>query len=175
MAQRESLKEYQDSVLNKMEQARQSTMGDTTLYFGFMCNNMNFLIDGFHVVETTNSSVIQPIPVAKPWAIGAANIKGEVYSITDFSLLIGGKRIKKGKFLVLSESIISGSALMIESLSNLYEKDKIGESKVDSVMATLPNWINGVHLIDNNKYYMIDAEKFVNDPKFSNLQSGDNT
>lgn len=176
MARRESLAEYQNDLLQKMELARLASAADTSLFFGFVSNGQHYLIDGRFVVEVTDASVIQPIPVAKPWAIGAANIKGSVYTITDFSLLLGGRRIRKGKFLVLSEDVVSGSALLIESLSNLYEKDAIGQPlNTSPEMAKQPSWVTACHQIGGHKYFMIDGARLTADPKFSNLQSGDNS
>jgi twitching motility protein PilI len=175
MAQRESLKEYQDDILQKMELARLASAVDTTLFFGFVAHGIHFLIDGRFVVETTNPSVTQPMPVAKLWAVGVANIKGTVHSVTDLSLLLGGKAIKRGKFLVLNGDVIPGAALLVDSLSNLYEKEALGPPLEKKSFENQPAWVVACHQIGAQNYYLIDGAALASDPRFSNLQSGDNT
>jgi twitching motility protein PilI len=173
MARRGSLKEYQDEIISKMEFARQNRVSDLILYFGFVSGGRNFLIDGRNVIEMTTASRLQPIPISKPWAIGAANIKGSVYCVTDFSILFGGEKTKRGKFIVLNDEIISGSALMIESLSGLFEKDSLSVVFDDPEMKEFPSWISGCYRVNNEKHYMINGEKLATDARFSKLQSGE--
>lgn len=173
MARRGSLKEYQDEILKKMELSRQANVTDLVLYFGFFSSGKNFLIDGRHVMEMTTASKLEPIPIAKPWAVGAANIKGSVFSVTDFSMLVGGEKTKRGKFIVLNDEVMPGSALLIGGLSGLFEKESIGSAVKDPEMSGLPNWIVGCHLLNNEKHYMINGEKLAIDARFSKLQSGE--
>jgi twitching motility protein PilI len=174
MARRESLRAYQDEVLKKMEEARLKAVSGSVLYFGFFAGNKHFMVDGNHVIELAPMSVLEPIPIAKPWAVGAANIKGSVYAVTDFSMLTGGERLKRGKFVVLSDGLMPGAALLIEGLSGLFRKEDIGPLGPVTGMQSPPDWISGTCMIGQQHFYMIDAPKLSADPRFSKLQLGDN-
>lgn len=173
MAKKESLREYQDAILRKMETARNGDATQTQLFFGFRSAGKKFLIGAKDVGELAPPSMLEPIPVSRPWAVGAANIKGSVFSVTDFSILMGGDPIKKGKFLVLSPSVIAGSALLIEGLTSLYEQKDIGLAVHDPQMDTFPKWLVACHEIAGDRHYLVDAALLAADARFSKLQSGD--
>lgn len=173
MAKKESLRDYQDIILKKMDAARMSDVGQMDLLFGFRAANKNFLISGKDVSKLSTPSVLEPIPVSKPWAVGAANIKGSVYSVTDFSVLIGGNFIVRGKFLILESEVMPGSALLIESLTGLFEQKNIGEPINDASMKEMPRWILSCHNIADDRHYLVDAALMAADDRFSKLQSGE--
>ena len=125
------------------------------------------------MIEVASASVLEPIPIGKNCAAGAANIKGSVYSVADFSVLSGGRPIRKGKFLVLNPSIMVGSALLIEALSGMHESTALGEPIQDPSMAAMPSWITSCHQIGNDRYYVVDAALMAADARFSKLQSVD--
>jgi twitching motility protein PilI len=173
MATRESLRAYQDTILKKMEQARLTDAGESTLLFGFNAGPYHFLVSGKDVSELTSPSVLEPIPVAKPWAAGVANIKGSVHSVTDFSVLMGGEPVKRGKFLVFEPHIISGSALLITRMTGLHELSDLGVAINAPEMKTMPNWISSCHELNGEKYFLVDAALLASDERFSKLQSGE--
>jgi twitching motility protein PilI len=173
MAKRESLKMYQDSILEKMEAARMADAGQTNLLFGFNAGTRNFLISGKDVSELTSPSTLEPIPVSKPWAAGVANIKGSVHSVTDFSVLTGGEPIKRGKFMVFEPHVIVGSALLITRMTGLHELADVGTAIDAPEMKAMPNWITSCYEMNGEKYYMVDAALLASDERFSKLQSGE--
>ncbi len=173
MAKKESLREYQDTILRKMEIARTSDAGQVQLLFGFRAGERNYIIGGKDVTELASPSVLEPIPVSKPWVAGAANIKGSVYNVTDFSLLMGSEPVKRGKFVVLSQDIMVGSALLVDALTGLYEMENIGLAVEDVGMKDMPPWITACYEIAGDRHYMVDAVVLSADPRFSKLQSGE--
>lgn len=175
MARRSSLKEYQDEILRKMELARNASDGVTeqVRFFGFSSAGSKFLIDASFVLEMTSVSKLQPIPMAKPWAVGAANIKGSVYSVTDFGILFSGAPTKVGKFIILDDEIVSGSALLIEGLTGIYDRSTIGVESEPEEISGLPDWITGVYLFNNDRHHMVSLEKLIEDERFNKLQSGE--
>ena len=165
-----SLREYQEYLRDRMKAARLAENSDKLIYLGFVSGGRHFLINGKKVLNVHQISQLQPIPVAKPWAIGAANIKGSVFAVTDLSLLLGGEATKKGKFLVISPKIITGSAILIESISGLFESKSLGENQPHNDL-NLPNWVDGCHQLDQ-KYHLINVDILAQDQRFSKLQNG---
>ena len=170
-AQYQTLREYQDDLLARMEAAHKEGAAEKIMMLGFVSGGRHYLIDGRDVVELHQPSTLEPIPVAKPWAVGAANIKGTVHAITDFSILMGGERTKRGKFLVLAPEIMAGSAINIDTISGLYDLKEIGELNPGKEDA-MPQWISG-HYALGQTYFLVDTAKLVVDTRFSNLQSGE--
>lgn len=173
MARKESLRSYQEELLEKMERARQTETVDASLFLGFYVGQDKFLIEGTQVAEVASVTPIEPLPASKPWALGAANIRGVVLCITDFSLLQGGERIRKGKFLVLNQKTMPGAALMVEGISGLFGESEIGQSQPVPANRALPHWVSGCRLVYGQLHFMIDPTLFAEDNRFSKLQSGE--
>lgn len=169
-----TLRAYQEYLRDRMEAARANSGVEQIVLFGFTSAGRHFLVDGRDVVDVHQISQLQPIPMAKPWAVGAANIKGSVLAVTDFSILLGGERTKKGKFMVLVPEVTEGAAILIESIAGLYELKDVGELSPLSLTedSGMPSWISGSYHI-GQRHYMVDTMKMAQDVRFSKLQSGD--
>lgn len=178
MSENLSLREYQENLRSRMDAVKSQDASSKVVLLGFLSGDKHYLIDGTDVVDVHHVTPMEPIPLAKPWAIGVANIKGSVYSITDFSALIDSlpsKRnvgsLQRGKYLILSQDIISGAALYIDSLTGLFDLNDVGELNT-GVEAGMPEWIDGHHLV-GHRYFLVDAAKLAVDTRFSKLQSGE--
>lgn len=169
--QRDSLREYQDEILRKMTAARLQGGGELDLYFGFVSGGRHFLISGMSVAEVVAPSQLEPVPMSKRWVLGAANIKGAVYTVTDFAQLLGLDPGRRGKFVILSSNLVGGAALMIESLAGLFERSALGAAA--SLEAGQPSWLTGRHTVKDVFYDMVDGPALVADARFSKLQRGD--
>lgn len=167
-----TLKDYQLHVRDRMEAARGEADQENIVFLGFVSGGRNLLIDGRDVIDVHQLSVLEPIPSSKPWVSGAANIKGSVCAVTDFSILLGGEVTKKGKFMVLSNEIIPGAAILIDSISGIFNEKDLGQATpLDD--RNLPEWIIGMHHLSATNFFLVDAVKLANDSRFSKLQSGE--
>jgi twitching motility protein PilI len=173
MARRGGLTNYQDDLLRQMELARQESVIEHDAYFAFSAGGIYYLIEASNIDEVTIRGQMLPIPVAKPWVAGAANIKGTVCTVVDFSLFFGGKPTVGGKFAVLNPDLMQASALLIAAGSGLFKEDEVVASAVPVNGAELPSWVVGLHEIGGCQYRMIDADLLVRDARFSKLQSGE--
>lgn len=166
-----SLREYQEYLRQQMEAASSENNAERVLLLGFVSDGRNYLVDGRDIVDVHHLTQLEPIPIAKPWACGVANIKGTVHAITDFSILNGGSATKKGKFLTLTQDVMQGSALLIDGISSLFEFKNLGE--MTPVNDENHPWIVGNFEIGQISYQLIDLVKLATDKRFSILQSGD--
>jgi twitching motility protein PilI len=170
-AKRDSLREYQDEILRKMSDAQQKGGGEVDLCFGFIASGRRFLISGIDVAEVVAPSQLEPVPMAKRWVLGAANIKGAVYTVTDFAQLLGMAPGRRGKFVMLNQRLLPGAALAVDSLAGLHTRDAIGKGA--PAVAGQPDWLVGQYTINNEVYDMVDGQKLVADARFSRLQRGE--
>lgn len=167
-----TLREYQEYLRNRMEAARKGEGVEKVVLLGFVSGGKHYLVDGRDVVDVHQMTNLEPIPAAKPWAIGAANIKGSVYAVTDFSILAGGERTRRGKFMVVAPGIMAGSAILIEAISGLFDVKDVGEL-TPPTDAQVPAWVIGSYFINGHKNFVLDIAKLAIDHRFSKLQSGD--
>lgn len=169
--QNQSLREFQESLRQRMDAARDENASEKVVMLGFSAGGRQYLVDGRDVIDVHQTTVIEPIPIAKPWAIGAANIQGSVHTITDFAVLMGGDRIKKGKFLTISPHIMEGAAFLIDGTSGLFDPKDVGELSL-AREAGMPEWISGFYQM-GQRYFLVDAKKLASDQRFSKLQNGE--
>jgi twitching motility protein PilI len=155
-----------------MERARLAGTQESILYVAFLSAGQRFLLDARNVVEAADYSQLVPIPGAKPWAAGVANVKGDAFAVTDFAALYGGPITVKGKFLTLDDELMPGAALQVEQLLGLLGPEAIGQPEAIARTHSA-SWIIATHRVAGETYLLISGELLAADPKFSNLQSGE--
>ena len=65
---------------------------------------------------------IAPVPLTKPWYTGVANVRGNLYSIIDFSMFIGAApaiRSERSRLVLISDKYRVGCALLIDAIVGL--------------------------------------------------------
>ena len=142
-------------------------------YFGFSAGGFNYLLNADHVVEMTARAKLSPMPLAKAWNAGAANVRGSVYCVTDLSLFAGGPATGRGKFLILSSGLIAGAALLIDGFVGLFTEDVVLDSAIEMALPDHRPWICGRHEIGGAMFLRISGERLAVDVEFARLQTGE--
>ncbi len=87
MARRFSLREFQQNVLNRIQTSEGAASRISTL--GVQIGEQNWLVQMSDIAEVLPLPVLTTVPLTKPWFIGVANIRGNLYSITDLAAFNG--------------------------------------------------------------------------------------
>ena len=94
MAKRISLREFQQSLSDRLVSARRGEGGQTLLGIESGSEDLpggnHWLIDLADSGEVVPLTHLAPAPLTKPWFAGIANIRGVLYSVVDFSAWRGG-------------------------------------------------------------------------------------
>ena len=94
MAKRISLREFQQSLSDRLVSARRGEGGHTLLGVESGADDLpggsHWLIDLADSGEVVPLPQLTPAPLTKPWFAGIANIRGVLYSVVDFSAWRGG-------------------------------------------------------------------------------------
>ena len=83
MSKRFSLREFQQNVLNRLQV--QATAGDRITTLGVQIGKGNWLVDMTEISEVLEMPNLTPVPLTRPWYRGVANVRGNIYSITDLA------------------------------------------------------------------------------------------
>lgn len=168
-----SLREYQEDLSRRIEErkryAEEHIGAETGLFVGLKSCGKKFLLPGSAISEVSPAARIGPFPAAKPWAVGAANVKGMIYNVVDFSVFLGGEPTKGGKFVLLNPDMLMGAAILIEGLATLVDETEMGTPVVIE-HDQHPNWVTGCFEINGEQYLMMDPALLISDDKFSKLQ-----
>jgi twitching motility protein PilI len=94
MAKRISLREFQQSLSERLVSARRGEGGQALLGIESGADELpggsHWLIDLADSGEVSPLPPLTPAPLTQPWFAGIANIRGMLYSVVDFSAWRGG-------------------------------------------------------------------------------------
>ena len=87
MAKRFSLREFQQNVLDRLQQ--QEEMGSHASTLGVQVGNDYWLVEMEDISEVLPVPPLTPVPLTRPWYRGVSNIRGNLYSISDLAAFLG--------------------------------------------------------------------------------------
>lgn len=95
---------------------------EQTIRYGFVIENIGFLIAKDTLSEVVKNSKIYPIPHTKAWMRGLINLRGNLVPVYDFSLLLGLSKNKTqyDNLLVLGKENYS-VGLLIDNVPKSYD------------------------------------------------------
>jgi twitching motility protein PilI len=91
MAKRFSLREFQQNVLSRLQQQEEAGSHASTL--GVQVGKDLWLVEMEDISEVLPPPPLTPVPLVKPWYRGVANIRGNLYSISDLAAFMGQPEI----------------------------------------------------------------------------------
>jgi hypothetical protein len=89
MAAKQSLRDYQLDLSARLQRAATEVSAASKL--GLESGGGAWLVDLTEAGEMIPVSPITAVPLALPWFLGVANIRGNLYSVTDFGAFLGGE------------------------------------------------------------------------------------
>ena len=117
---------------------------------------------------------IFPLPLAKSWIKGMTNIRGEIYSVVDFSEFIGKKPVRttRGCNLILLPDRLLKSALMINSQVRLQSfGSNMTTANIGTLGPGLVPYLSTV-LVDGDQHYgVLDIQALIESDQFSSIAS----
>lgn len=122
MAQTSNLREFQEAILSKLKEATAQVGGESTSRLGVTVGFKRFLIPLGDVKEVLPVPPLQMVPLTKPWFLGVANVRGNLYSITDLAQFMAMPPTQKSihnRILLLSTESSAQSALLVDNLIGL--------------------------------------------------------
>jgi len=91
MAKRFSLREFQQNVLSRLQQ--QEEAGNRVSTLGVQVGKDLWLVEMEDISEVLPPPPLTHVPLVKPWYRGVANIRGNLYSISDLAAFMGQPEI----------------------------------------------------------------------------------
>jgi len=121
-----SLREYQLALSERLQSAQAGARVPSKL--GLRVGGDAWLVDLSEAGEVIPVPPIAPVPLAQPWFKGVANVRGNLYSVTDFSAFVGAKRAAisdQARLLIIAERFHVGAALLVERSLGLRNADRL--------------------------------------------------
>ena len=114
MAARISLRDYQRELAARLQGAAGRRVASK---LGLQVGAEAWLVDLTEAAEVVPVPPITPVPLARPWFRGVANIRGNLYGVVDFSAFLGGPPAaasEQARLLLLGERFRMGCALLVD-------------------------------------------------------------
>ena len=123
---RVSLREYQLALSERLQGAQAQARAASKL--GVLAAGESWLVELQEASEVLPVQSITPVPLAQPWFRGVANVRGNLYSVTDFSAFAGEKPTaitEHARLLIVAERFRVGAALLVECSLGLRAADSL--------------------------------------------------
>ena len=120
MARRTGLREFQLSVAERLRTA--ATREAVSSRLGFQVGADNWFVSLYHVSEVIPVPSFVPVPLTQPWFCGVANVRGNLFSIVDFSAFQGGAATTgstERRVILLSDRLVAGAGLLVSRMLGL--------------------------------------------------------
>jgi twitching motility protein PilI len=138
MSKKTSLRDFQAYLASRLSDAAQGRGGASWL--GVEAGGESWLVDLSDGGEIVQSPEFAPVPLTRPWFVGIANIRGNLYSVTDFSVYRGGAptpRNTSARLLLVGTRYGINAALLMSRMVGLRNPGDFAPEMDD---ASMPAW-----------------------------------
>lgn len=164
---KQSLREFQSRLAERLKSAARD---GAVSKLGFVAGGRQWLTDLTEISEVVSVAKLTPVPWARPWFLGLANIRGLIYGCTDLAAFMGlGQDMARGEIRLLLSHPRFGvnAAIRVErtlGLRNQAEMTPLPARPDDA------EWImNRWHGADGVEWIEISMERLVASPRFLDI------
>jgi twitching motility protein PilI len=165
MARRTGLREFQLSVAERIRTADKRTAVSSKL--GFQVGADNWFVALHQVNEVIPVPPLVPVPLTHSWFRGVANIRGNLYSMVDFSAFQGRDAIAPGmerRVILVSDRLVGGAGLLVSRMLGLRNPEQFTPA---SRPADAPSWVGGVFTdAGGTRWLELDLPALVREQRF---------
>ena len=169
MAKEIQLRDYQKSILDKLESIKNSDTEAHAGYLGVAIGSKNMLVSLKEISETLPIVDIQSVPLVKPWFLGVSNVRGVLYVINDLAQLLENTFTNissSTRLLLINESVTTNVAFVADrliGLRNLEAMEKRKEEFKDDTCLKSETYEDA----DKRIWYMLDCDMLMRSKAFA--------
>jgi twitching motility protein PilI len=169
MANRTDLRKFQQSLIDRLNASGAESTLNAKL--GFQIGEEAWLVDLTGCSEVLPVPAMEPIPLARKWLAGVANVRGNLYTVVDMCAFLGNARMDvtpASRVLLLSPRVARGIALQVTSMFGLRHDGQF--SADDSYTSGETPWIKAGYRDRNGRYWReLDPQQLVAQPSFLDI------
>lgn len=171
MAKRISLREFQENVVARIKAVAGTEHARNPSKLGILVGGERWLVDLGEISEVVPLPVLAAVPLTHPWFAGVANVRGNLYSVVDFSAFMGGNPVQPGperRLLLANPKFMVNAGLIVSRLLGLRNPEQMQRNTGNS---NLPPWVAAEYTDpEGHAWKTLDMRALVNAPVF--LQIG---
>ena len=168
-AARLDLRSFQKELASRLASKTAAQVESSRL--GIACGERRWLIRLAEAGEVIAVPPAVPVPLTKPWFLGLANIRGNLYSVIDFPAFLGEGKVAGGslaRLILLSSRGGESVGIVVERVLGLRNLAQFTAEEIDD---GVPSWqVAGWRDAEGVSWREIDLGLLARDPAF--LQVG---
>ena len=165
MARRTGLREFQLSVAERIRTAASRSTLSSKL--GFQVGADNWFVALHQVNEVIPVPATVPVPLTHSWFRGVANIRGNLYSVLDFSAFQGGDAIPgavERRVILINDQLVGGAGLLVSRMLGLRNPEQFTPA---GRPANAAPWVaNSFTDAGGTRWLELDLPALVKEPRF---------
>jgi twitching motility protein PilI len=162
MAQKTDLHEFQQRLKARLEAVETTPLASK---LGFQAGEHNWLVDLAYLSEVASVREVAHVPLARHWFLGIANIRGDLYCVSDLCGFIAGRNEEpnpQNQMLLIKPGLIRNSALAVGRIIGLRTLEQLSARA-----PRLPNWVAAAYDdAEGNTWHELDLPALVAAPEF---------
>jgi twitching motility protein PilI len=130
MANKTALRELQQRLAERMQAARETTL--IASWLAVECAGVGLLFSLKQASEIFAPVPIKPVPYAKPWLAGVANLRGGLFTVVDLAVYLGLRDPAPGRPFAQQSRLVSlgtdlnlNCALLVDRLAGLRSDEQV--------------------------------------------------
>lgn len=168
MAKKISLREFQEHLAARLTSAAQGQA--TAALLGVQVGNDYWLLNLADSGEIVPLPPLAAVPLTHPWFAGIANIRGNLYSVADFSAFRGGEATPQNaasRLLLVGTRHGSNAALLVTRMLGLKSPDTL--RPVPAAADAAP-WESEKFVDDDGRSWKkLNVRALLADPRFMEI------
>ena len=165
MARRTGLREFQMAVAERIRTA--SSRAALSSKLGFQVGAENWFVALNQVNEVIPVPATVAVPLTQSWFRGVANIRGNLYSMIDFSAYQGGEAIASGmerRVILISDRLVGGAGLLVSRMLGLRSPEQFTAAPRPTDAHA---WVGGVFTdAGGTRWLELDLPALVREQRF---------
>ena len=165
MKRRTGLREFQMAVAERLRTASARTALASKL--GFQVGPDNWFVSLHQVSEVVPVPTTVPVPLTHSWFRGVANVRGNLYSLVDFSAFQGGEPIATGmerRVILVSDRLVGGAGLLVSRMLGLRNPELFNAA---AKPAGAPAWMAAAYTdAGGTRWLELDLPALVREQRF---------
>ncbi|PZP27663.1 MAG: chemotaxis protein CheW [Roseateles depolymerans] len=97
MSNKQALRDLQQRLAERMQAARDQTL--VANWLAVECEGAGLLFSLKQTSEIFAPVALQPVPYAKPWLAGVANLRGGLFTVVELAVFLGLREAQPGRAL----------------------------------------------------------------------------
>jgi twitching motility protein PilI len=167
MVRKSSLREFQAHLASRL-----AGIGDQRAagLLGFLSGSDYWLVGLPDSGEIVPLQPLTGVPLTKPWFVGVVNIRGNLYSVTDFSAFRRKEATPQNtssRLLLIGTRHDNNAALLVTRILGLHNIDDLTLAEGDP---EAPSWASDVYTDrERRRWRMLNVSRLFSDDAFMNI------